>query len=116
MDILPEISFDDFKKLDLRIGTIVAAEKVANADKLFKLSVNLGEATPRTIVSGIAPFYTVEELVGKSVPIIVNLAPRMLKGIESKGMALMAIDQTDGGHAPVLLVPAKPVPPGSPVS
>lgn len=121
-----EINFDDFKKLDIRIGKVLAAEKVEGADKLLKLSVDLGEAAPRTIVSGIAQFYTVEELIGKSVPILANLAPRILRGIESKGMALMAIDETlisssdplvppVAGHKPVLLFPIKEVPPGSPV-
>ncbi|MFI3292548.1 MAG: methionine--tRNA ligase [Rikenellaceae bacterium] len=86
-----EISFDDFTKMDIRVSTVVAAEKVAKTKKLLKLTVDTGIDT-RTIVSGIAEHYTPEELVGKQVLVLVNLAPRALKGIESKGMILMAED------------------------
>ncbi|MCB9081725.1 MAG: methionine--tRNA ligase [Lewinellaceae bacterium] len=84
-----EIQYDDFAKLDLRTGTIVAAERVPKADKLLKLSVDLGFET-RTIVSGIAEHYTPESLAGKQVVIVANLAPRKLRGIESQGMILLA--------------------------
>ncbi len=86
-----EITFDDFTKMDIRVSTVVAAEKVAKTKKLLKLTVDTGIDT-RTIVSGIAEHYTPEELVGKQVLVLVNLAPRALKGIESKGMILMAED------------------------
>ncbi|MFI3282489.1 MAG: methionine--tRNA ligase [Rikenellaceae bacterium] len=86
-----EISFDDFSKMDIRVSTIVAAEKVAKTKKLLKLTVDTGIDT-RTLVSGIAEHYTPEELVGKQVLVLANLAPRSLKGIESKGMILMAED------------------------
>ena len=86
-----EIVFDDFAKIDLRVGTIVAAEKVPKADKLLQLSVDLGFET-RTIVSGIALHFTPEEIVGKQVTVVVNLAPRKMRGIESNGMILMAED------------------------
>ncbi|MCO5229721.1 MAG: methionine--tRNA ligase [Chitinophagales bacterium] len=86
-----EISFDDFSKLDIRTGTIVEAEKVLKADKLLKLTVDLGFET-RTIVSGIAEYFSTEEVIGKRVSVLVNLAPRKLKGIESNGMILMAED------------------------
>ncbi len=89
--IKPEIVFDDFAKLDLRVGKIVAAEKVEKADKLLKLSVDLGFET-RTIVSGIALHFVPEEIVGKQVTVVVNLAPRKMRGIESNGMILMAED------------------------
>jgi methionyl-tRNA synthetase len=86
-----EITFDDFAKIDLRVGTILAAEKVEKADKLLKLSVDLGFET-RTIVSGIAAYFKPEELPGKQVCVVANLAPRKLRGIESKGMILLAED------------------------
>ena len=87
----PEIVFDDFAKVDLKIGKIVAAEKVEKADKLLKLSVDLGFET-RTIVSGIALHFKPEDIVGKQVTVVVNLAPRKMRGIESNGMILMAED------------------------
>jgi methionyl-tRNA synthetase len=83
------ITFEDFEKMDLRVGTIMNAEKVSGADKLLKLRVNTGIDT-RTVVSGIAKFYAPEQIVGKQVCLLVNLAPRKLKGIESQGMILMA--------------------------
>ncbi len=90
---LPEITFDDFGKLDLRVGTILTAEKVEKADKLLKLAIDLGYET-RTVVSGIAQFFKPEDIIGLQVSIVANLAPRKLKGIESKGMILMAEDET----------------------
>jgi methionyl-tRNA synthetase len=89
-----EIVYDDFAKLDLRIGTITAAEKVEKADKLLKLQVDLGFET-RTIVSGIAQHFTPESLVNKQVIVVANLAPRKMRGIESQGMILTA-EQPDG--------------------
>ena len=89
---LGQVTIDDFAKLDLRVATITAAEKVANADKLMKLTVQVGEES-RTIVSGIAKFYTAEQLVGKNVIVIANLKPHTFKGIESKGMLLAASDE-----------------------
>ena len=87
----PTIQFDDFTKLDLRTGTITAAEKVKKADKLLKLTVDLGNET-RTVVSGIAQHYTAEAVIGQAVLLLANLAPRKLRGIESQGMILMAED------------------------
>lgn len=86
-----EITFDDFAKIDLRVGTILAAEKVEKADKLLKLTVDIGYET-RTIVSGIAEHFRPEELIGQQVSVVANLAPRKLRGIESKGMILLAED------------------------
>lgn len=91
-NIRPEISFDDFEKIDLRVGKIIAAEKVEKADKLLKLEIDLGFET-RTVVSGIAVHYTPEEIIGKQVTVVANLAPRKMRGIESKGMILMAEDE-----------------------
>ncbi len=90
----PEIQYDDFAKLDLKVGTVTAAEKVPKADKLLKLEVDLG-FEKRTIVSGIALHFQPETIVGKQVVIVANLAPRKMKGIESNGMILMAED-SDG--------------------
>ena len=107
-----EIVYDDFAKLDLRVGTVTACEKVAKADKLLKLTVDLGTET-RTIVSGIALHYKPEEMLGKQVVLVVNLAPRKMKGIESQGMILTAEDK-DGKLR--LLKPEEAVTPGSSVS
>ena len=97
LNLKPEIAFDDFAKIDLRIGTIVSAEKVEKADKLLKLSVDLGFET-RTIVSGIALHFKPEDIVGKQVTVVVNLAPRKMRGIESNGMILMAEDKSGKLH------------------
>ncbi|MFN8310841.1 MAG: methionine--tRNA ligase [Chitinophagales bacterium] len=85
----PEIGIDDFAKLDLRVGTILTAERVEKADKLLKFTVDLGFET-RTILSGIAQHFQPEEVLGKQVCVVANLAPRKIRGIESKGMILLA--------------------------
>ncbi len=90
-NVKPTIEFDDFAKIDLKVGTIVAAEKVEKADKLLKLQIDLGFET-RTVVSGIALHFVPEEIVGKQVVVVTNLAPRKMRGIESNGMILMAED------------------------
>ncbi len=95
--VAAEIVFDDFAKIDLRVGTIVEAEKVPKADKLLKLSVDLGFET-RTIVSGIALHFAPEDIIGKQVTVVVNLAPRKMRGIESNGMILMAEDTAGKLH------------------
>jgi len=110
--IKEEIVYDDFAKLELKAGTVTACEKVAKADKLLKLEVDLG-TEKRTIVSGIAMHYKPEEMVGKQVIVVTNLAPRKMKGIESQGMILTAED-SDGKLQ--LLKPENPVSPGSNVS
>jgi methionyl-tRNA synthetase len=92
-----EIVFDDFAKIDLKVGTILAAEKVEKADKLLKLEVDLG-FEKRTIVSGIAMHFKPEDIVGKQVTVVVNLAPRKMRGIESNGMILMAEDKAGKLH------------------
>ncbi|MBS1780529.1 MAG: methionine--tRNA ligase [Bacteroidetes bacterium] len=88
-DLKPEISIDDFAKIDLRAGVILSAEKVEKADKLLKLEIDLG-FEKRTVLSGIAQHFSPEEIVGKQVTVVANLAPRKMRGIESKGMILMA--------------------------
>ncbi|HXB33043.1 MAG TPA: methionine--tRNA ligase [Puia sp.] len=92
-----EIVYDDFAKLDLRVGTILAAEKVEKADKLLKLSIDLGNEH-RVIVSGIAQHFKPEEIVGRQVVVVANLAPRKMRGIESNGMILMAEDPAGRLH------------------
>ena len=104
-----EITIDDFAKIDIRIGTITAAERVPDTDKLIKCTVDLGEEEARTIVSGIAHLREPEALVGKQVPYIANLAPRTIKGIESNGM-LLAVGE---GDAFALLHPDNDVPAGT---
>ncbi len=109
------INFDDFNKLDIRIGTILEAETVPETDKLLKLTVNLGPLNTsgqqelRTLVAGIGDVYQPEELKGKQIPILTNLEPKTIKGIESKGMILAV----DIDNKAVLLHPDKTVADGS---
>ena len=91
-EIKPTVSFEDFEKLDIRVGTVKNCEKVKKANKLLKFTIDDGSGTDRTIVSGIAKFYKPEELIGKQVCFIANFAPRKLMGIESQGMILSAED------------------------
>jgi methionyl-tRNA synthetase len=106
------IVYDDFAKLDLRNGKIIAAEKVEKADKLLKLTVDLGFET-RTIVSGIAQHFQPEAIIGKQVSVVVNLLPRKMRGIESNGMILMAEDAGGKLH---FINPEGEVAPGSGIS
>lgn len=107
-----EIVFDDFAKLDLRVGTVLAAEKMEKSDKLLKLTIDTG-VDKRTVLSGIAKHYTAEEMVGKQVTLIANLAPRKMMGIESQGMVLMAEDANGKLR---LIQPNEVVNPGSVVN
>jgi methionyl-tRNA synthetase len=107
-----EVTYDDFAKLDLRVATVVACEKVEKADKLLKLTLEVGTET-RTVVSGIALHFSPEEVVGKQVLLLANLAPRKMRGIESQGMILMAED-ADGKL--VFMSPSNAVASGSGVS
>lgn len=103
-----KITFEDFKKLDIRIGRIKSAEPIENADKLLKLTLDMGDEE-RIVVAGVAEWYKTDELVGLQIPVLVNLEPRTLRGVESQGMMLAASAE---GKA-VLLRPDKEVPPGS---
>lgn len=107
-----QVTIDDFSKLDIRVGKVLAAEKMEKSDKLLKLTVDTG-VDQRTVLSGIAKHYNPEEMVGKQVTLIANLAPRKMMGIESQGMILMAED-ADGKLR--LLQPNEVVNPGSTVS
>lgn len=106
-----EIIYDDFAKIDLRVGTILSAEKVEKADKLLKLEIDLG-FEKRTVVSGIAMHFKPEDIIGKQVTVVANLAPRKMRGIESNGMILMA-DNSDGKL--VFVSPLENTAPGSEV-
>ena len=86
-----KIQFDDFAKMDIRIGTIIEAKKVKKADRLLEILVDLG-FEKRTVISGIAEYFNAEDIIGKQVQILVNLAPRKMRGIESQGMILFAED------------------------
>lgn len=117
------ITYDDFSKIEIKIGKVINAEKVPETDKLLKLEVDFGPpATPersdggqakndiRTIVSGIAHVISIEDIIGKEVPFVTNLEPRTIRGIESNGMIMVAIDENEN---PVLLNPTQELKPGS---
>jgi len=105
------IKYEDFKKMDLRVGKILEVEDHPDADKLYLLTVDLGEEK-RKLVAGIKPWYTKEELTGKNIVVLVNLEPKAIRGIESKGMVLASLaDNTMG-----IVTLDRELPPGSPVS
>jgi methionine--tRNA ligase beta chain len=102
------ITFDDFKKLDIRIGKILAAEKVQGTDKLLKLEIDFG-IEKRELVAGIAEIYQPEQVIGKEIPVLMNLEAKTIRGIVSQGMILAA----DVEGKPVLMHPDNDIPPGS---
>jgi methionyl-tRNA synthetase len=116
----PQITFDEFAKVDLRVARVVKAENHPSADKLFKLQLDDGSGTPRQICAGIRGFYQAEELVGKLIVIVANLAPRVIRGEESRGMLLAASSAPkDAGAADrkvVVLSPLSDIGPGAIVS
>ena len=117
----PTITFDEFAKVDLRVAKIVTAELHPSADRLFKLQLDDGSGTPRQICAGIRGHYTPEELVGQSIIIVANLAPRVIRGEESRGMLLAASDAPKDPTATterkvVILMPKSDIAPGSIVS
>lgn len=103
------ITYDDFRKLDLRVAKILKAERVAKSDKLIKLQINVGELGERQLVAGIGTVYEPSDLVDKQIIIVANLEPRKLMGHESQGMLLAASDDL----GPVLIVPESEVKPGT---
>lgn len=105
------IQIDDFIKVELRAATILEAERVPKADKLLRLKVDLGEAEPRQILAGIAQHYAPEEIIGRKIIVVANLAPRKLRGLESNGMLLAASVGEDG--RPVLATFGEDVPNGA---
>lgn len=107
------ISYDDFAKLEIKIGTITAVEVVPDADRLLKLTVDVGETEPRQIVSGIREYFEdMQSLVGKQAPFLTNLEPRMIRGLESQGM-ILALGTAD---VFALLHPSAEVPSGTLIS
>jgi len=109
---MEQISYEDFAKLDIRLGTITSVEVVEDADKLLKLTVEVGEESPRQILSGIREYIAQPaELVGQQFPFLLNLKPRIIRGLESQGMILAASHDSD-----LALLKASPhLPPGSQV-
>jgi methionine--tRNA ligase beta chain len=105
------ITFEEFKKVDLRIGKIIKAENVEKSKKLLKLQVDVGEEE-RQILSGIAEFYNPEDLIGKEVVVVINLEPRKMMGLESQGMLLAAGSE----EKPVILKPEEEVGAGSKIT
>lgn len=119
----PEIAFDEFAKVDLRVARVLAAENHPSADRLLKLQLDDGSGTPRQICAGIREQYTAEQMVGKLIIIVANLAPRKIRGEESRGMLLAASDMpkdaaaaTDAPRKVVVLRPDVDIATGSIVS
>ncbi len=114
----PEITFDDFAKVDLRVAKIVEAEPHPDADRLVKLQLDDGSGEPRQICAGIREHYEPESLVGKSIVIVANLAPRTIRGVESRGMLIAASDAAKGSDERnvVVMTPMSEIGPGSVVS
>ena len=106
-----KIPYNDFAKVELRVGEIKKAEPHPNADKLFVMSVDLGEEEPRTIVAGLRKHYSAEELEGKKAIFVINLEPVMLRGVKSDGMILAAVSGDESSV--VFLEPEKDMAPGS---
>ena len=100
--------FNDFQKLDIRIGKVTAAERVPETDKLLRLEIDFG-SEQRQVITGMAEFFDPEYFIGKEIPVLCNVEPRTIKGIESQGMILAA----DSEGAPTLLHPEKEIPPGT---
>ncbi len=110
-NLLNMINFDDFAKVEFRVGTVLEAEEVKGSEKLIKLKVDLGEENPRQILAGVKQWYKPKDFVGKQVVVVANLKPRIMMGIESQGM-MLAADTDDG---PVFLTTPKKVSPGTKV-
>ena len=109
---MTEVTFDEFKKAEIKIGTILSVEKVPDADKLLKLMINIGEENPRQILSGIAMYYEDPSvLVGKQVPVLTNLPTRTIRGFESQGMVLYAV----GEGFLTTVSPDREISPGTPI-
>ncbi|HUS93175.1 MAG TPA: methionine--tRNA ligase subunit beta [Phycisphaerae bacterium] len=112
----PIIQYEDFCKLDLRVAKVVEASAHPNADKLIVLKIDLG-GEPRQIIAGLKAWYQPEELVGKSLVVVANLAPRKMRGLESQGMLLAASHMEGEQYADVVVLTTdRDVPPGSAVS
>lgn len=106
-----KVSFAEFKKLDLRIGKVLTVEDIEGLDKIYKLTVDVGEEKPRTILAGIKEFLKPQDLEGKNIVVVANLEPKEVRGVLSDGMLLAA--EVDG--KPILIIPESEVGPGTPV-
>lgn len=109
VDVMSMVSIEDFSKLDLRVGYVIDAERIPGRSKVVKLKVDIGGGEIRTIVAGGGEYYTPEWFKGRLLVVLVNLEPKKIAGVESKGMALAAM--MDG--KPIWLTTFEPVPPGS---
>lgn len=103
-ELKAQITYDDFAKLDLRVATVLAAEPHPNADRLLKLRIDLGELGQRQICAGVKAYYQPQELVGRKIIMVANLAPRVIRGEESNGMLLAASAMGEGQVADVVLL------------
>lgn len=110
---MKNITFEEFKKIELRVAQIISVEEISGADKLYKLKINLGEEE-RELVAGIKGYYLAAELVGKKIAVVANLAPRTIRGVESKGMLLAA--SNEDRSALTLLTVDRDIPNGSLIS
>ena len=104
------VSFQDFKQIELKVAKIQKVEDIAGKDKLYRLEIAIGEEKPRTLVAGLKPFYSKEQLLGKQIVVVANLDPRPLAGIVSQGM-LLATQNEKGAYS--LVTVEEPVKPGS---
>lgn len=102
------ISFDDFSKLELKVGTVLEASDVEGSERLIKLMVDIGEEKPRQVLAGVKQWYQPKDLIGKQVIVVANLEPKVFMGLESQGM-MLAVD----GDKPILLKPSSKVPSGA---
>lgn len=114
------INFEDFAKLELKVGTVLEAEEVEGSEKLIKVKVDLGEAESRQILAGVKQWYKPKDFVGKQVIVVVNLEPKVMMGLESQGMMLAADPSTSlrtgsSDDGPIFLTVPKKVPPGTKV-
>ncbi len=108
-DKMSSITIDDFKKIEIRIGKVISAEKVKDTDKLIRLEIDFG-TEKRQVLTGMAEFFKPEYFIGKEIPVLINLEPKKIKGLQSQGM-ILAVDGKNG--KPVLLHPEKEVPAGN---
>ena len=104
-DAKPIIKFEDFSKVDMRIGTVISAEEIPGSEKLLKMEVDFGDVGKRQILAGIKAWYDPSSLVGKQFPFVINIEPRKMMGFESQGMLLAA----DSNNTAVVLLPEKSV-------
>ena len=112
----PVINYDDFAKLDLRVGKVIEIKNHPNADKLYVASVDLGGGQVRQVIAGLRPYIAPEGLIGKNVVLVANLEPRKMRGLESQGMLLAASYMEGADRKVVVLTTDLPVPPGSTIS